>query len=103
LPDTNVTIAEGTYTSQTVWVINSTDVDNDADPSFAIISQEVNGTFSLNGDNTELITSATFDFENKTTYEVTLQYVLNVFIVCFIIQTKRYIIYPIRDNRSTLV
>ncbi|XP_053372513.1 protocadherin Fat 4-like [Mercenaria mercenaria] len=73
IPASGVAIEEGSYTSSMVWTLSSTDEDGDTNPTYAILDQSVNGTFEINGDNTQLITSATFDFEELTSYTVTLQ------------------------------
>ncbi|XP_053372968.1 protocadherin Fat 4-like [Mercenaria mercenaria] len=73
IPASGVAIEEGSYTSSMVWTLSSTDEDGDTNPTYAILDQSVNGTFEINGDNTQLITSAKFDFEELTSYTVTLQ------------------------------
>ncbi|XP_053372975.1 protocadherin Fat 4-like [Mercenaria mercenaria] len=74
-PDSNVTLAEGTYAGLnfSVLTLNSTDLDNDPNPWNELVSQNVPGTFFLSEDNKQLLTSADFNYTALNIYEVTLR------------------------------
>jgi hypothetical protein len=74
-PADPIEINENTDTSAgtLIWVAASSDLDGDSDPSYMIVSQSVNDTFEFNNDNTRLITKADFDYEDTTSYEITIR------------------------------
>ncbi|XP_053372496.1 protocadherin Fat 1-like [Mercenaria mercenaria] len=74
-PDSNVTLAEGTYAGVnfSVLTLSSADLDNDPNPRYELVSQSVPGTFFLSEDNTRLLTSADFNYTALNMYEVTLR------------------------------
>ena len=69
-----IEIAEDINTTApyTVWSINSTDLDGEANTTFAIVSQSEAGTFEISG-NDVVVTNVSFDFETTKNYTVVMK------------------------------
>jgi hypothetical protein len=74
-PDENVTIAEDTDTSgnYSLLTLASTDLDNDPNPRYEILSQSIEGTFFISENNQQLLTASKFNYTDVQVYEVTIQ------------------------------
>ena len=69
----DVNIAENTDTSAGYEVakLSWSDLDDDADPTFAIVHESTPGTFQI--ENGTLKTNATLDYETQTNYTATIR------------------------------